>query len=1540
MQIKVIRSRVIRWLTSGILGLIGLVLLLMLLIHLPPVQKQITTRVANYLSTTINTGVTIDRIYLSLWDGIVVRGLRVDDPGGGNLLASNRLGIVPNLINLIYGDLRIHYLNIEGIQGQLINTQQGLNIQFIIDAFQSEEETPSQQEKRFSMDLALIELENIDFNYSSTIDELNLSVKLGKLDADQFVMTTNPNAISLSKLLLEGTEVVLITTNQSSSGMVQLPGLDFGSGFNIDLGLVELKNNSVAVHSIEEKQSLKFDPEHLVLNNTSLTLSDLIARKDSLSFQLEDLSIDLEGFQLQESSATLKINPQHLILSDLMVASDESKVKVSIEATYDNWVNLWQEMDQASVDLSVAGVVSPGLLDFFLPPPAGKILEELPLSEIEIKGEFDKGILDLKTISLSAGENQLNADGRLMNLMNEDSIVWSNLQIKSVFGPAFKSIVTSYAGSIVLPADLHFDLLTSGSLNSFDLAGQISSSAGYLNANATVGLNQETVELDLKLDAEDFNLGSLLDLTWLGPATLSLQAHGGFNSDSGLLFESQITSIDLSNQKFNNIDAQGSYKGHDLDVELSLDDPDYTSVISAQFQFDDTLRLSSVIQLEDFNLGQLVGENSLLLSGNFYPTLNFNHPSFEGTLKGLDITIFSEPTNYSMDSLMVDLRQTPEGSQFEWYSDHIEGQLKANFDIQQLPRSLADILRNFQGFPPKNAVVEDPGNFDFHLKIEDITPLKLFNKEFDNFSQFVASGRFDERAQILEIQAETSEFKGYGVTLDSMKANFEINQNQVSSSMLIDNIVYEQIPVGNLAFNIFEKRDSVFSSLVLSNDSISVLDIKSSILWTSDGILIHLDSMVTFDKRSTIDNRNQILIASNHTSFEHFKVNQGAMKLQMEGDINDFTFKILDADLRNLNYIMPYDSSTINNGTLDAMVSYSRDDRELELDMVIDSLAFNNLPVIKITAEANSSGGKKIPMSLVFNSAANDLRLTGDYLPHNQEVDALLELDINDLEMFEFLFQDYLGQIRGKVKGQTRVSGTAKDPVYKGSFRFQNLDFMTLRPRTNFQIKDEIITLDNSGVVLDSFIIYDQLDNPLTLDGVLKTKDYKSFEYDLTVSSDNYLLVDNPANEDYPLLGILVIGSNLKFSGNEKDTQVEANIIIRDTTDLSYVMPRENLELLTNVGIVEFVDPEVVNDSIVVVPSQSLYDSLMSSLPKFNLNSQVTLEDEAVLRIIVDARSGDFIEASGSAKLNFNIDRTGNPKLEGKYTIARGFYQLSFYDLVKKKFDIADGSSVTWTGNSNDGALDFKAIHIINTPAIGLIGHEIGENERDLYRKPLPFEVGIIIKGTIENPIVSFDLDLPQDVKADYPTLGNKLDRLKQPEFETELNQQVFGLLVLGGFIPEESGSEFDASVTATTTLKNSVNSILAGQMNRFAGKLVKGVDINVGMQSYSDFTSAGGGQTRTALDVRVSKRMMDDRLSIEVGGGMDLNSELSGATNTGADNFRGDFTVVYDLTESGAKKLKFFNNETYDIIYHEVRNTGISLIFIKNFDKGEKSAK
>ena len=335
--------------------------------------------------------------------------------------------------------------------------------------------------------------------------------------------------------------------------------------------------------------------------------------------------------------------------------------------------------------------------------------------------------------------------------------------------------------------------------------------------------------------------------------------------------------------------------------------------------------------------------------------------------------------------------------------------------------------------------------------------------------------------------------------------------------------------------------------------------------------------------------------------------------------------------------------------------------------------------------------------------------------------------------------------------------------------------------------------------------------------------------------------------------GTLVVDSDIKLTGNEKDTDVNANITVDKATHLSFVVDSDDIELLKTTGIIDFIDHRQFQDTLHLAQTNGFYDSLVASLPSFNLNSKVSVEEDATIRIIVDEQSGDYIEASGAANLELGYDRTKNLRLTGNYTVKEGVYRLSFYDLVKKNFQLVSGSSIDWNGTPENGDLNIRAVHTVESNSIGLIGNEIGENEKSIYKRSLDYQVGININGTIEKPLVSFSLDLPDREKANYPVLANKLDRLKLPEYQSELNKQVFGLLVLGGFLPETTGSDINSNVIATTALTNSVNSLLASQLNRFANQHVKGVFIDVGIQSYSDYTTPGG-KTQTAMDFSVSQ--------------------------------------------------------------------------------------
>ena len=99
----------------------------------------------------------------------------------------------------------------------------------------------------------------------------------------------------------------------------------------------------------------------------------------------------------------------------------------------------------------------------------------------------------------------------------------------------------------------------------------------------------------------------------------------------------------------------------------------------------------------------------------------------------------------------------------------------------------------------------------------------------------------------------------------------------------------------------------------------------------------------------------------------------------------------------------------------------------------------------------------------------------------------------------------------------------------------------------------------------------------------------------------------------------------------------------------------------------------------------------------------------------------------------------------------------------------------------------------------------------------------------------------------------------------SELNKQVFALLLLNHFIGENPFSSESGSGSVSSLARVSASKILSEQLNNLAGDLIKGIDIDFNLQSTEDYTS-GQRQDKTDLNIGISKKLLNDRLKVTVG--------------------------------------------------------------------------
>ena len=542
------------------------------------------------------------------------------------------------------------------------------------------------------------------------------------------------------------------------------------------------------------------------------------------------------------------------------------------------------------------------------------------------------------------------------------------------------------------------------------------------------------------------------------------------------------------------------------------------------------------------------------------------------------------------------------------------------------------------------------------------------------------------------------------------------------------------------------------------------------------------------------------------------------------------------------------------------------------------------------------------------------------------------ELNLASVEPFTF---GAVTRLSGKMNGSVHVAGTIKKPVIKGELRFAQAGFKPTFLDSYLRLNDGAILFDAAGIGFRSIDLIDTLGNTATLRGRLSTNDYRSFNYDIRIHSDNFLLLNKPASRDALFYGTIFLNSDISVKGDHLHQVVTMEAELKKGSNLAVVMPESELAIEERRGIIRFVDVRAPLHTIMSRKNPDASDDTSDvHRSTMELTSNISVNKDSKLRILIDPIAGDSLVIRGDATLSFTIDPSGKMSLTGRYEIRDGSYQLSFGDFIRREFAIAGGSSLTWFGSPLDAAVDITAIYTVKASVLDLVQSQLSgmsPEERNKYKQEIPIQVHLMMTGKLLTPEIRFKLDLPPDKKGVLNgTVYAKLNELNGQE--SELNKQVFALLILGRFIAENPLASAGGNDELTDFARSSASQVLSAQLNRLSAQYIQGVNVNVGLESYQDYSS-GAAEGRTQMQVALSKQLFDERVTVEVGGNVELEGQRS--QRNMLNNFAGDVKVLYSLTEDGRWQVLAFRENTYEgAIDGDITKTGVGIVYTIDFNK------
>ncbi|NER11623.1 translocation/assembly module TamB domain-containing protein [Muriicola jejuensis] len=1393
-------------------------------------------------------------------------------------------------------------------------------------------------------------------NYRTLSDGIMAKVTIGELNMGIPNLDIASNSYAIEGLSLRNSDITLNVDSPLGVPNPQTPKPLAPSFSWPDLRLnasdIILENNQVHFASKSRGSQPGSSASYpLSISGIGLSVPTLsyepgkaVATIDHFTFE------EQSGFALKELRLDGSMDDNHLQLSNVNVETRGSRLNGAVKLDYTSMGELMNASQKVSIDMNVPSFsININELLAFQPSLAdNQIL--MAVAQYPVSGQlFAKGTLDQIFLARSevrwGNDTRLTLEGTVFQGSEVDSL---RVDFNTIRGVSSRSDMDRFIiekdTMLSLPEEVQLTGRASGSIADISAEIYLTSSLGSASFKGRGGLS-DTPFIDGAMAVDSLQLDQLLHNTKLGLLSLSakVSAKGAALDALSGNYEAMVSHFDFNEYTFSNLSANGTIQNGKGTMDLDYQDAHLN--LASQTLLDlgkDHYAITSKTTLKGADLkALLLSSHAIKLGANI-------EVAFEGT-----------SDTYSFETIISQVVSVLDGEQVPTGNISINGSLGPNRTRITIESGFLNASLQADGTPDRiaKALEYQLKGYFLNEKVPDIqkdsiamqlsarvTPqpivTKLFLEGLEQLDTIAINAYFDARTEKFQADLHLPYVQYQGAAVDSLHISIDGSATQLRFASGMASLTYGEVFIDKTDFNGTLLNKELLLDFNSYDGEEKLVHIATEMSMNKDTINLTIDpsQLILNKKQWRIPENNAISISEKLLRFENLRLIRNAEVLTISNTIGGNGTEDLNIIFENfslqtfLSLLNPNEvlASGLVNGKL--IVENPFGATGIVADVKIDELEVLQNPLGNLSLKTVSAGPAQYDFNLSLKDGGLDMDLTGDY--NAAETDAQLNLDLDlikmDLKVIEGLSGGVITDAEGNISGNMQISGTTENPIYSGRLGFNGANFKVASLNAAFKISEEEFKIDNSGLFLNDFQISDVKDNRFTIDGAIWTKTLTNPAFDIDLKTEGFQVI-NSTKEDNPLFyGEATMDAAITVKGDLRLPVIEGKLKMRKITDVTYVVSESQLDVDETEGIVVFVN-KANTDAILTLTDQ---DETRTNFRGINANMILEIADDATFNIIIDERTGDNLQISGNAALNVNLEANGSVNLTGRYEVNSGHYETSLYKVVKRRFEILKGSTITFLGDPMDAKFDVTAAYSVKTSAAPLMTTVTSGQDASVtgkFKQVVPFLVYLNVDGELLAPKLSFKLDMPKDAQGSFG--GVVYGRVLQlNEQESELNKQVFSLLALNRFFPD-SGS--DGSIGGTTTLaRDNVNNLLSGELNAFSDRIFgkSGFELDFDLNSYTDF-QGDSPQNRSLLNINAKKTFLEDRLIISAGSVVDVrgNSQV----DQGESPVIGNLSLEYLLSEDGKYRLKGFRkNEFQNILDGQITLTGIAFIFDREFNR------
>ncbi|WP_240315505.1 translocation/assembly module TamB domain-containing protein [Aquimarina longa] len=1275
-------------------------------------------------------------------------------------------------------------------------------------------------------------------------------------------------------------------------------------------------------------------PKAVEYSDITLEAKNLTINGDNVNSTIEKSSFkDFRGLDISNLETCFAITSNSMSFQELIIETKDSKIGGEILFSYDDdGLNDFENEVYINAKFEDAIISTNDLIPFY--------------------NEFGKDQkLKLKNTAITGVLNDFEVINTTISGLDR-SIIKGNIKIKNVLDDAskfklegdFENITTNYYDLVnllpnILGESLPRQLYQFGSVKAtgnaiittktVDVDMDLYSQLGKINAFVLLeNLNDvKRASYNGNIISKGFNIGQLLGKKSVKNSAFDIHIDGsGFTLGSlNTKIEGDISALEFNEYTYTNIKALGILKERVFDGKLKSKDP------NIQFDFNGVADLSqdvhnynfkAYVDHIDFNALNLFKRDSIsIFKGDVYMNMKgtgindaFGTISFEKTLyTNQDAAFYFEDfeitSKFDDDNIRTITINSP---------DIIEGNVKGIFRFE----NVYDLFRNsigslYTNFEATEVTDNEFMVFDFNIynKIVDV-----FFPEVQFSPNTVIKGKVESNESEFKLTFKSPSIKAFDNLMQDVDIQIDNKNPLFNTYVAIDSINSKYYDFSEFSLINVTLKDTLFMHSEFkggeNNKDNFNLEFYHTINEENNSVVGLRKSDFTYKGYTWYANKeknkenNKIIFDNNFTSIDIRSIILSYMdeEIKINGITKGKGYKDLKATFNNvdLNKITPRVDSLDFRGRVDGDLSVLQENGSYfpTSTIIIRDLDINKTPLgeLRLNVSGNETLTEYTVNTRLLNSQKQKtLSALGviNVSEKKPSIDVNVALHKFNISGFSALGGEVLTNIRGFVSGETKISGSYKNPSIDGILYLDNAG-LTI-PYLNIDLDLE----NNSRVTLEgqqfNFDDVNITDTKYNTEGILKGfiahRRFSKWELGLKVLANERLLVlDTEEDEESLYYGTGFISGEATINGPTDELVINVNATTEKGT--TFKIPLNEIESIGDNSYIHFLSPDEKRARL------EGKEIIINEIKGLELNFELDVNNKAEVEVVIDKNTGSSLKGRGAGTLLIEINTNGKFKMWGDFVAYEGTYNFRYGAFIEKLFTVREGGTINWDGNPTRAILDLSAVYKTEAnPAILL--------ENSTINRKIPVEVLVNLQGELIQPDVKFDIEFPNLSSVVKSELDYKLSDQSNKEL------QAISLVSSGQFY----NGTFDANTLTGGLVAERASSLFNGIFSDEDDKFQVGLNY---VQGIRNLDREDADQFGITLSTQISNRVLiNGRVGVPIGG---VNE--SGVV--------GDVEIEYLFNEDGSLRGKIFNKENtvqYVGTGNQGYKQGIGLSYSVDFD-------